>query len=250
MLSADIALLVIGGSAVAGFVSGLAGFAFGLVAMVFWAWALPPQAIGPMLVVGSLVGQMLTVHTVRSQIRPKIIGPFIAGGIVGVPIGATLLPFIDPVGFRIGAGLLMIVYCGVMLAAKDLPTVTAGGAWADGGVGVVGGILGGIAGLVGPAPTIWCMLRGHNKDTQRAICQSFFIAMQSLTLVTYALTGLIGKQTLVLFGWMLPSSLLFAWLGSRLYRRLSDTAFRRVLLALLFASGVALLGSSLVHAIK
>ncbi|WP_109477392.1 sulfite exporter TauE/SafE family protein [Paraburkholderia sp. C35] len=249
MLSADVALLVIGGSAVAGFVSGLAGFAFGLVAMVFWAWTLPPQAIGPMLGVGSLVGQALTVHTVRAQIRPKLIGPFIAGGFIGVPIGAALLPIIDPEGFRIGVGVLLIVYCGLMLAAKNLPAVTIGGAWADGGIGVIGGVLGGIAGLVGPAPTVWCMLRGHSKDTQRAICQSFFIAMQSLTLVTYALTGLIGRQTLVLFAWMLPSSLLFAWLGSRLYVRLSDTAFRRVLLMLLFASGVALLGSSLAHAL-
>ena len=48
-MSTQLALLVIGGSAIAGFVSGLAGFAFGLVAMVFWAWTLPPQAIGPML---------------------------------------------------------------------------------------------------------------------------------------------------------------------------------------------------------
>jgi uncharacterized membrane protein YfcA len=249
-LSTQLALLVIGGSAVAGFVSGLAGFAFGLVAMVFWAWTLPPQAIGPMLVVGSLAGQVLTVGTVRGQIRPKVIGPFIAGGLIGVPIGAALLPIINPTGFRIGVGLLLIVYCGVMLAAKNLPRVTVGGAWADGGIGVIGGILGGIAGLVGPAPTVWCMLRGHHKDLQRAICQSFFIAMQSLTLVMYALTGLIDRQTLTLFAWMVPSTLIFAWLGSRLYVRISDTAFKRVLLALLFASGTVLLGTSLVHALR
>jgi len=247
LLNADVALLVIGGSAIAGFVSGLAGFAFGLVAMVFWAWSLPPQAIGPMLVVGSLVGQLLTAHTVRRHIKPKLVGPFIAGGFIGVPIGAALLPIIDPVSFRTGVGLLLIVYCGLMLAARSLPTITRGGAWADGGIGVVGGILGGIAGLVGPAPTIWCMLRGHDKSTQRAICQSFFIAMQMLTLVTYALTGLIHRDTLVLVAWMLPSAMVFAWIGSRLYLRLSDLAFRRMLLVLLFASGIALSGSAITH---
>jgi uncharacterized membrane protein YfcA len=249
-LTLQLALLVIGGSAIAGFVSGLAGFAFGLVAMVFWAWTLPPQAIGPMLVVGSLAGQLLTVHTVRGQIRVRTIAPFIAGGFVGVPIGAALLPHLDATAFRIGVGILLIVYCGVMLAAKNLPRVTAGGAWADGGIGVAGGILGGIAGLVGPAPTIWCMLRGHSKDLQRAICQSFFIAMQAQTLVMYSLTGLIGRQTLTLFAWMVPSTLVFAWLGSRLYLRVSDTAFKRILLVLLFASGAALLGTSLLHALR
>ena len=122
--------------------------------------------------------------------------------------------------------------------------------FADGGIGVIGGILGGIAGLVGPAPTVWCMLRGYPKDSQRAICQTFFIVMQTLTLVMYSVNGLISAETLVLFAWMMPSSLLFAWLGSRLYLRLSEYAFRRMLFVLLLASGVALLGSSLRHALK
>ncbi|WP_223258709.1 sulfite exporter TauE/SafE family protein [Trinickia symbiotica] len=249
-MSPELALLVAGGSAVAGFVSGLAGFAFGLVAMVFWAWTMPPQVIGPMLVVGSLVGQLLTIHTVRAQIRAKLVAPFVIGGFVGVPIGAALLPIIDPVAFRIGVGLLLIAYCSVMLAATNLPVLKVGGSFADGGVGMVGGILGGIAGLVGPAPTVWCMLRGHDKHTQRAICQTFFIAMQSLTLVTYLATGIIGRQTFYLILCMVPPALVFAWLGSRLYLRISERVFRRVLLVLLFASGAALFGTSLAHLSK
>ena len=123
-MTANLVFLVIGGSAIAGFVSGLAGFAFGLVAMVFWAWTLPPQMIGPMLVVGSLGGQVLTVGTVRRSIRVKLIAPMLAGGLIGVPIGAALLPWLDPVVFRLGVGVLLIVYCGLMLLAANLPTIT------------------------------------------------------------------------------------------------------------------------------
>lgn len=94
------------------------------------------------------------------------------------------------------------------------------------------------------------MLRGYPKDSQRAICQTFFIVMQTLTLVMYSVNGLISAETLMLFAWMMPSSLLFAWLGSRLYLRLSEHAFRRMLFVLLLASGVALLGSSLRHALQ
>lgn len=35
-------LVVALGAAVAGFVQGLSGFAFGMVAMSFWAWVLEP----------------------------------------------------------------------------------------------------------------------------------------------------------------------------------------------------------------
>ncbi|SCU76124.1 exported hypothetical protein [Cupriavidus necator] len=38
-------LIVIAGAAVAGFVQGLSGFAFGMVAMSFWAWAIEPQLV-------------------------------------------------------------------------------------------------------------------------------------------------------------------------------------------------------------
>jgi hypothetical protein len=56
---------VILGACLGGFVQGLSGFAFGLVAMAFWAWAVAPQVAGPMVVFGSLVGQILTIGTMR-----------------------------------------------------------------------------------------------------------------------------------------------------------------------------------------
>ena len=39
----EVMLVVALGAAVAGFVQGLSGFAFGMVAMSFWAWVLEPQ---------------------------------------------------------------------------------------------------------------------------------------------------------------------------------------------------------------
>jgi hypothetical protein len=44
---------------VAGFVQGLSGFAFGMVAMSFWAWVLEPQLAAVLSVFGSLTGRSL-----------------------------------------------------------------------------------------------------------------------------------------------------------------------------------------------
>ena len=52
-------LIVAAGAAVAGFVQGLSGFAFGLVAMGIWAWSLDPLLAGPLVVFGSLIGKLL-----------------------------------------------------------------------------------------------------------------------------------------------------------------------------------------------
>jgi uncharacterized membrane protein YfcA len=51
-----------------------------------------------------------------------------------------------------------------------------------------------------------------------------------------AVTADIGR----LFGWGLPALLAGTWLGWKLYGRLDEAAFRRVVLWLLLISGIAL----------
>ena len=71
---------VILGAIAAGFVQGLSGFAFGLVAMAFWAWSVAPQLAGPMVVFGALLGQLLSLTAVRRSLDLRLISPFIIGG--------------------------------------------------------------------------------------------------------------------------------------------------------------------------
>ena len=52
-------LIVVLGTVVVAFVQGLSGFAFGLVAMGIWAWSLDPVLAGPLVVFGSLIGQLV-----------------------------------------------------------------------------------------------------------------------------------------------------------------------------------------------
>ena len=50
---------------------------------------------------------------------------------------------------------------------------TFGGRAADAAVGFAGGILGGLAGLSGPLPTLWASVRGWGKDQRRGVFQTF-----------------------------------------------------------------------------
>lgn len=235
---------VVLGAALGGFVQGLAGFAFGLVALGVWAWVLPPQLAGPMVVFGSLLGQLLSVFAVRHALEARRAIPFIVGGALGVPLGVWILPHIDAALFRLGVGFVLAGYCTLLLLARNFPRIEGGGRLADGGAGFVGGVMGGIAGLTGPAPTLWCALRGWGKDVQRAVFQTFNIAMHSLTLTGYAVSGMLGVKTLTMFALVAPALLLPTLAGARLYRRFSDAAFRRLLLLLLAASGLMLVISA------
>lgn len=237
-------LLVVVGAAAAGFVQGLSGFAFGMVAMSFWAWALEPKLAAALVVFGSLTGQLLAAFSVRRGFDWKRLLPFIAGGLVGLPLGVALLPRLDTQVFKALLGGLLVVWCPLMLLARQLPRLTHGGRVADGLAGAVGGVMGGLGGFTGVAPTLWCTLRGYDKDVQRAVIQNFNLSMLLVTFAVYLSQGLITRDMLPLFGLVAPAMLVPTLLGTRLYIGISEPAFRRIVLGLLTASGVALLASS------
>ena len=239
-MTTEVLASIVLGTCLAGFVQGLSGFAFGLVAMSVWAWSIEPQLAAPMVVFGSVVGQVLAFGTIRRSFDTRRALPFIAGGVLGVPLGAWLLHYIDPRLFRGGVGLFLILYCSAMLMARHLPVVSRGGRSIDGLIGWIGGVMGGLGGLTGPVPTLWCTLRGWDRDQQRAVFQSYSLTMQVLTLATYVVSGTVTRGMLWIFAIMVPVSILPTLTGVRLYRRISTARFQRLVLTLLLISGVLL----------
>lgn len=232
------------GAVVAGFVQGLSGFAFSMVAMSFWAWAVDPRLAAALAVFGALTGQIIAAFSVRRGFNIRVLWPYIAGGVMGIPIGVAVLPYLDMDWFKAVLGMLLVLWCPAMLFARKLPHITAGGRIADGVVGMAGGLMGGISGLSGTLPTLWCTVRGYERDIQRAVIQNFSLSMLFITMVAYLATGLVTVEMLPMFAIVLPAMLVPTFLGTRFYKKINDVTFRRIVLTLLTASGVALLTSS------
>ena len=245
-MTATVIVAIVAGMCLGGFVQGLSGFAFGLVAMSIWAWTIEPQLAGPMVVWGSWIGQLLSLGAVRGPSMARRALPFVLGGAAGVPLGAWLLQYINVTMFRGGVGLVLIVYCAAMLGASRLPVVRWGGRALDAAAGAAGGVMGGLGGLTGPVPTLWCTLRGWDKDAQRGVFQIFNLSMHSLTLALYLANGTLTAAMIPAFALMVPLAIVPTLLGVWVYRRVDERAFRRIVLGLLLGSGVALAGSVLV----
>lgn len=237
--------LLIAGAAVAGFVQGLSGFAFSMVAMSFWVWGVEPRVAAVMAVFGSLTGQIVAAVSVRRALRLQALAPFLAGGVVGVPLGITVLPHLNAALFKLVLGTALVVWCPLMLASRRLPVVRAGGRVGDGLAGLAGGVMGGIGGFTGAVPTLWCTLRGFDKEQQRGVIQNFNLAALAVTMAGYVATGAVTRDMLPLLPAVAAALLLPALIGSRVYVGLSDAAFRRLVLSLLSLSGLAMVVSSL-----
>lgn len=237
-------LVIIAGAVAAGFVQGLSGFGFGLVAMSFWAWTIDPRLAAAMAVFGALTGQVIAAVTVRRGFDLHRLAPFVLGGLLGIPLGMLLLPQVDVQVFKAFLGSLLAIWCPAMLFSARLPRITHGGRVADALVGAGGGVMGALGGFTGVLPTLWCTLRGMDKDAQRAIVQNFNLAMLLVTFATYIATGIITTATLPYLAIVAPAMLAPSLLGARLYIGISEATFRKVVLSLLTCTGVALLASS------
>jgi len=238
-------LVIALGAAVAGFVQGLSGFAFGMVAMSIWAWSIDPRLAAVMAVFGALCGQIVAALSMRRRLDWRLLLPFVAGGLCGVPIGVALLPHLDLTAFKTVLGSVLVVFCPAMLLAPQLPRLRFGGRVADAAVGMIGGVMGGIGGFTGVAPSLWCTLRGFDKDAQRAVIQNFNLGMLAVTMASYLATGLVTRAMLPLFAVVLPAMLIPTLVGTRVYVGISEASFRKVVLGLLTLSGVAMLVSVL-----
>jgi uncharacterized membrane protein YfcA len=234
-------LVLLAGAVVAGFVQGLSGFAFALTASSIWVWWLPPQLMAVMAVFGALMGQVIAAFTTRRAVSWPRLWPLLAGGLCGMPLGLWLLPRLDADLFRLGLGLLLAVWCPLMLFAGRLPTWRHGGRVADALAGLGGGFSGAVGGFTGVLPTLWATLRGWPKDELRGVIQNFNLVMLSVTFASYVATGVVTRAHLPLMLMVTPVLLVPVLLGARLYAGISPEAFRRVVLALLACSGVVML---------
>jgi uncharacterized membrane protein YfcA len=240
------ALFVLTSGALAGgFVSGLAGFGTGLVALGIWLYVFPPSVAVPLVLICSVVSQSATLPSFWRLIDFKLVWPFLAGGLAGVLPGIMLVAHADPRLFKLGVGLLLLVFPTTLYFSARPLAVTVGGRALDALVGFAGGILGGLAGLSGPLPTLWASVRGWGKDERRGIFQTFNWTILTAALCLQAGAGLVTTDIARFALFALPGTILGSWLGARTYRALSDKNFRDVVLGLLFLSGIGLVWSSL-----
>ena len=237
----------------AGVVSGLSGFAFSAVAACV-LWLLPPLEAVPLIMLLSVCNQLLSVGTLRNEMALRRTAEregaltYIAGGLVGVPIGLSLLQTLPAGMFAAGLGLFLIVYSVLVLLKPDNLRIKLSGWKPAVAVGAAGGIVGGFSAFPGSIPVVYLGLRGVSKANTRGITQPYILALQLISLGILALThsAIFNAQFWLLWVLTLPAVLLGSWTGVALYRRLSEVNFRRAVLILLIVSGVSLLAKTMI----
>ncbi len=237
-------VLLFVGALAGGFVSGLAGFGTALMALGIWLYILPPSAAVPLVLICSVVAQTATLPSMWKSFDLTLVWPFLIGGLLGVPIGTMLVAHADPNVFKLTVGIMLLVFPTALYFSAPM-AFEFGGRIADGIVGFIGGILGGLAGLSGPPPILWASVRGWGKDERRGVFQTFNWTVLFVALCLQTASGLVAREVIWLAVLAFPGTVLGSWIGAKLYHALSDRNFRDVVLGMLFLSGAILVWNSL-----
>ena len=214
----------------------------GFIVSGIWLHVITPVQTATLIVGYGLWTQGYGVWKLRRTLDWRSVAPFVIGGTIGIPLGTMLLSYVDPAYLRGGVGVLLVIYS-IYGLGKPTFKPRQGRAVADGSIGFLNGLLGGLTGLPGFIITVWCQMRGWNKDEQRAVFQPVILAAMIVIAISLSVTGAITKDTLQLYVLGLPMLLAGLWLGFKCYGKLDDATFRKLVLLLLLCSGLALIAA-------
>ena len=236
--------MLFAGAFIGGFVNGLAGFGTALFALGFFLNVMPPIQAVAIILLMSFISGLLGLWTVRHDIVPnmKPASYLIIPGLCGVPFGVYSLAYVDVDLLRLLVASLLLLYGGYFSFRARLPSLKGDRPIMDMIIGLIGGVLGGLASLSGALPTMWFAMRDRNKHTMRTIIQSFNMSLFVLAIALFWWRGAYDDQQTVLYALMAVSiALLAAKLGIIVFGKLSDYQFRRLLVIITFISGIIMM---------
>lgn len=228
-----------------GFAFGVTGFAFGVVTSMILHHGFAPPEVVFFAVSGGLVLNLVMLPKFWKEVDMKRAAPFLIGATGGMPLGLALLHRMHAPTLRLFTCVVVIAYCLFALLRHggrpfEFPPRVA--LAADTAIGLAGGVIGGVAGLGPLLPSVWYGLRGMSKTQSRGLTQPVGLYMQGVMTLWFLMSPSIGSPP-VSAAWMgVPLMLAGAWVGVRIFDRISVDAFRLCILWLSLLGALALLG--------
>lgn len=228
--------IALGVAAAAGLVRGFAGAGSGMLMAPIFAILFGPVQTVAIIILMEIVVTCQLLPGVRREIDWKVIAPMGGAAAFSMPAGLWLLVSVDP-DLVVRAIALVVLAFSIFLMigwrydGEKRP-------WASVGVGALSGVLMASTSLGNPPVMVYLLSGRDEAVTNRANFTGYFGITLVALIGMMGAAGLIDRDAIVAAAILLPMFMGAAWVGSRLFRRSSETLYRRVTLGLLFCVGV------------
>jgi uncharacterized membrane protein YfcA len=230
-VSLTIAMALCAVAFVSGTARGFSGFGAALIFMPLASSVAAPRLVAALLLVIDFVAAAPLLPDAWRKADRKATAVIVLGALVGVPLGTYFLSVLDPVTTRwiisgFVAALLLLLLSGWRYRGREH-------AWLSVGIGGLSGFCSGLAQTGGPPIVGYWLGRPIDPVVARANILLFFGASDCFSMIAYATTGLISRESLALAVVVGPLYALGVAFGASLFGRASEKMFRGICYALI-----------------
>ncbi|MGI9252444.1 MAG: sulfite exporter TauE/SafE family protein [Thermomicrobiales bacterium] len=219
----------------AGTVSGLSGFGFGLVSVPLLLLVFDPPQVVLLGVALPLVTGWMTLSDPRRDIRWPTVASLLPTAVVGAAVGVRLLHVLPKGIIMLGSGSVVIVFALIVLFGWMPPGMNHPGTTAA--AGLASGTLLTSVGLSGPPVVLLLTGRELPPNAFRTTLAAYFMILNVISAVLLARSGALDYHDLRIAAILAPAGLLGALIGRSLVRFISPGRFRTFTLLMLLVTG-------------
>jgi len=222
-----------------GILRGFLGFGGSLGAVPGLSLIYGPLSAVSIVLLAEIGAIIQLLNTAIRQSEKQVVAPLVLASALTTPFGAWLLINLDPGDMRRAISITVLSFVAVLMLGwryqrpPSLPVVI--------GVGSVGGVLSGGAGMGAPPAILFLLSGPHGQEAVRANIIGYLAVANMVALITIWLNGALTVDILWRAMVLTPPYLIAICVGSRLFRFASELFYRYVALAITAVIGIAAL---------
>ncbi|PHS22763.1 MAG: hypothetical protein COA84_12205 [Robiginitomaculum sp.] len=230
----------------AGIVRGFTGFGFALAAVPLLVFIFPPALIVPVvLLLDMAAGGMASVQA-RRMANMRMVMLLSVPSLALVPLGAMVLGNLSEETARLSIGLIVILAVPGLLYPLRLNTKTKLSQLIAMGTGGVSGLMNGAFGLGGPPIGLFMASSTMVVESIRATTIVYFLVADTGAVLSNAIVGNVGMNTLKISAFSLIFVLMGNQLGTVLFKKFGSKIYRQSIGVLLLLNGLVLVATILI----
>ena len=216
-------------------IQGVAGFGFALISVPIMSAFFPITTVVPVIVFYSLISNFTVIFRTIKFTNFKKIYPMIISGILGIPIGTTILKTFNQNNVKIAIGLIILFTSFVMLKGFRINFKKEKISYIV--TGLISGILNGSLSMSGPPIVLFLSNEGYNINEFRANLALYSIVTNILTIFTYIISGLISQNIIKTSLVGIIPLIIGSYFGIFIAEKIENNHFKKLILILLIITG-------------
>lgn len=224
---------------IASFIQRVTGFGFGIFVMMFFPFFLPSYGESVMLS-GLLAGTTAFLITISNMhyVRWRMMGIIVLFNVIASFLAIEYMSSLSNETLKRCLGVVLILIALYFLWGKNKSNKLFLSRWAQGIIGTISGIMGGMFAMPGPPVVLYCISSIDNKREYVVTLQAFSVIFNIFYTLFRAKVGFYSESTLLWWGAGLIGLMIGTSLGSRCSERISNQRLKQIVYIMMILSGI------------